>query len=40
LHDAIRAGAHGFEVTELDRHINDSEFAEAAAAKLLELMKI
>jgi uncharacterized protein (UPF0261 family) len=40
LHDAIRAGARGFEVTELDRHINDSEFAQAAAAKLLELMKI
>jgi uncharacterized protein (UPF0261 family) len=40
LHDAIRAGAHGFEVTEVDRHINDPEFADAAAKKLLELMKM
>ena len=40
LHDAIRAGAHGIEVIDLDRHINDPEFADAAAAKLLELMKI
>ena len=40
LHDAIRAGARGFEVTELDRHINDPEFADAAAAKLLQLMKM
>ena len=40
LHDAIRAGARGFEVTEMDRHINDPEFADAAAAKLLQLMKI
>ena len=40
LHDAIRAGARGFEVVEIDRHINDPEFADAAAAKLLELMKV
>jgi uncharacterized protein (UPF0261 family) len=39
LHDAIRAGAQGIEVAELDRHINDPEFADAVAAKLLELMK-
>jgi uncharacterized protein (UPF0261 family) len=40
LHEAIRAGAHGVEVTEMDRHINDPEFADAAAAKLLQLMKV
>jgi uncharacterized protein (UPF0261 family) len=39
LHDAIRSGLRGVEVTELDLHINDPEFAEAAARKLLELMK-
>ncbi len=39
LHDAIRDGAHGIEVIDLDCHINDPEFADAAAAKLLELMK-
>ena len=39
LHDAIRGGAQGIEVIDLDRHINDPEFADAAAAKLLELMK-
>ena len=40
LHDAIRGGARGFEVIEMDRHINDPEFADAAAGKLLELMKL
>src|SRR5687768_14044370 len=40
LHDAIRTGARGIEVTELDRHINDPEFAVAVAEKLLALMKI
>jgi uncharacterized protein (UPF0261 family) len=40
LHDAIRAGVHGIEVEELDLHINDSAFADAAARKLLELMKL
>ena len=40
LHDAIRSGVHGIEVTELDLHINDPEFADAAANKLLELMKM
>ncbi len=39
LHDAIRAGVHGIPVTELDLHINDPDFADAAANKLLELMK-
>ena len=40
LYDAIRAGVHGIEVEELDLHINDSAFADAAARKLLELMKL
>jgi uncharacterized protein (UPF0261 family) len=40
LHDAIRDGARGIEVNVLDRHINDPEFADALALKLLELMKI
>ena len=39
LHDAIRAGVQGIEVTELDLHINDPDFADAVANKLLELMK-
>ncbi|MEO7889170.1 MAG: Tm-1-like ATP-binding domain-containing protein [Vicinamibacterales bacterium] len=40
LHDAIRSGAHGqeIEVVDLDMHINDPEFADAAVRKLLELM--
>jgi len=29
----------GGEVTELDLHINDPEFADVAARKLLDLMK-
>ena len=37
LHDAIKAGVRGAE--ELDLHVNDPEFADAAARKLLELMK-
>jgi uncharacterized protein (UPF0261 family) len=40
LHDAIRAGLRGVEVTEPDLHINDPEFADAAARKLLELMRL
>ena len=40
LHDAIRFGVHGISVTELDLHINDPEFADAAANKLLELMRM
>ena len=38
LHDAIRSGLRGVEVAELDLHINDPEFADAAAQKLIELM--
>ncbi len=40
LHDAIRAGLPGIEVIDMDRHINDPEFADAAARKLLDLMKM
>jgi uncharacterized protein (UPF0261 family) len=40
LHDAIRAGARGIEVVEIDLHINDPAFADAAAGRLLELMKV
>ncbi|HEY7500813.1 MAG TPA: Tm-1-like ATP-binding domain-containing protein [Vicinamibacterales bacterium] len=39
LHDAIRSNASGIDVAELDAHINDVEFADAAALKLIELMK-
>ncbi len=39
LYDAIRGAAGKVEVVELDFHINDKEFAEAAARKLLDLMK-
>lgn len=39
LHDAIRNGLPGADVRELDLHINDEEFADAAASKLMELMK-
>jgi uncharacterized protein (UPF0261 family) len=39
LHDAIRAGARGIEVLELDLHINDPEFADAAAQRLIELFQ-
>jgi uncharacterized protein (UPF0261 family) len=39
LHDAIRAGLQGVAVVELDAHINDTEFAETAARKLLEMME-
>lgn len=38
LHDAIRSGAPGVDVQELDLHINDRRFAEAAARALLEMM--
>jgi uncharacterized protein (UPF0261 family) len=40
LFSAIRQTAKGVEITELDNHINDAEFAEAAASKLLSLMKV
>jgi uncharacterized protein (UPF0261 family) len=39
LHAAIRAGL-GADVMELDLHINDPEFADAAARRLLQLMKV
>jgi uncharacterized protein (UPF0261 family) len=39
LHDAIRSGARAIEVVDLDLHINDPEFADAAALRLIELMK-
>src|SRR6185295_8897671 len=38
LYGAIREHAKGVEIVELDRHINDPEFADAAVGKLLELM--
>jgi uncharacterized protein (UPF0261 family) len=40
LFGAIRSSAKGVEVTELDYHINDPEFADQAARKLLELMEL
>ena len=39
LHDAIRAGLRDAEVRELDLHINDPEFADAAAQRLIDMMK-
>jgi uncharacterized protein (UPF0261 family) len=39
LHDAIRDGMPGMDVTELDLHINDPAFADAAAHKLIALMR-
>jgi uncharacterized protein (UPF0261 family) len=39
-YDAIRDGAPGVERLELDHHINDPQFADAAARKLIELMVI
>ena len=38
LFDALRKSAGATSVVELDRHINDPEFAEAAALQLIELM--
>jgi uncharacterized protein (UPF0261 family) len=38
LHEAIRSGLAGADVSELDLHINDAEFADAAARKLIELI--
>ena len=40
LFEAVRKHAGSVEVLELDYHINDPAFAEAAAGKLLELMKV
>ena len=39
LHRAIRDGLPGAAVRDLDLHINDPAFADAAADRLLELMK-
>jgi uncharacterized protein (UPF0261 family) len=39
LYGAIREHAKGVEIVELDRHINDPEFADAAAGRLLDLLK-
>lgn len=40
LYDAIRQNHGTVELIELDHHINDTEFAIAAARKLLELLQI
>jgi len=40
LFSAVRATAGSIEIMEMDCHINDPAFAEAAAAKLLELMRV
>ena len=39
LFEAIRAATGTVERIEINRHINDPAFAEAAANKLLELMR-
>ncbi|HET6879693.1 MAG TPA: Tm-1-like ATP-binding domain-containing protein, partial [Pirellulales bacterium] len=38
LFDAIRRSAESVEIVDVDRHINDPEFAAAAAKKLLEML--
>ncbi|HEV3339785.1 MAG TPA: Tm-1-like ATP-binding domain-containing protein [Pirellulales bacterium] len=38
LFDAIRSNAGTTEVVDIERHINDAEFAEAAARKLMSLL--
>ncbi|HET6880559.1 MAG TPA: Tm-1-like ATP-binding domain-containing protein [Pirellulales bacterium] len=38
IFDAIRHSAESVEIVEVDRHINDPEFAAAAAKKLLEML--
>jgi len=40
LYKAIREHGSGTEVLEIDAHVNDRAFAEAAANKLLQLMKV
>ncbi|RPH39981.1 MAG: UPF0261 family protein, partial [Planctomycetota bacterium] len=40
LYAAIRDHAKGVEIVELDHHINDPEFADAAVRKLLDLIKM
>ncbi len=39
LFDAIRSSHGSVELVEIDAHINDNTFAEAAAQKLIQLMK-
>jgi uncharacterized protein (UPF0261 family) len=39
LHDTIRAGLPAGQVHELDLHINDPAFADAAAGRLIELLR-
>lgn len=39
LFQSLRNWAYGFELIELDLHINDPAFAASASAKLMELMK-
>jgi uncharacterized protein (UPF0261 family) len=39
LHEAVADGLPGRDVTAVDAHINDPAFADAAAAKLIELMQ-
>ena len=39
LYDGIRQNRGAVELLEMDRHINDPEFAEASAKKLIELMQ-
>jgi uncharacterized protein (UPF0261 family) len=39
LFDAIRQNCGGVELVEMPHHINDPEFAEAAARRLLELIE-
>ena len=40
LYAAIRQSAKGVEIVELDNHINDPDFADAAVRKLLEFLKV
>jgi uncharacterized protein (UPF0261 family) len=40
LFEAIRANARGVEIVEIDAHVNDPAFADAAAKKLLELLSV
>ena len=39
LHEAIKSGLPGDRVVEVDLHINDPEFAEMAAMKLVEMIR-
>jgi uncharacterized protein (UPF0261 family) len=39
LHDAVRAGLPASQVVDLDLHINDPAFADAAAQRLVEMLR-